>query len=404
MATTADSTVVAVFDNASDARSAVNDLKAAGFGSDKVFVSSEGSTGLSGYASDTSTTAHEGGITGWFKSLFGSDEHEHRTGYESAVSSGKTIVSVEASEANVDRVSDILDRYSPVDVHAGDIGAARGTATPNVYNAGYEGTRGGAATTTTGSAGVAGSAGLAGAAGRTGSTGVPTGKTNAADATGQAIPVVEEEIQVGKRAVQRGGVRVYSRVTETPVQEQVNLREEHVRVDRQPVNRPASEADFRSGTDQVIEVTEYAEEPVVAKQARVVEEVRVGKEASERTETIRDTVRRTDVEVENLTGTETTATGPTGAAGNYDADYRKHFASAYPAGSASYNDYAPAYNYGSQVANDPRFKGRSYSEVESQLREDYGRQYPNSTWEKMKDSVRYGWDKVTGKASSASAR
>jgi len=114
-----------------------------------------------------------------------------------------------------------------------------------------------------------------------------------------AIPVVEEEVSIGKREVERGGVRVRTEVQERPVQEQVNLREEHVRVERRPVDRPASEADIaRAQQAGTIEVREKAEQPVVQKQARVVEEVRVGKEATERTETVRDTVRKTDVQVE----------------------------------------------------------------------------------------------------------
>jgi len=121
-----------------------------------------------------------------------------------------------------------------------------------------------------------------------------------------AIPVVEEEIAIGKREVERGGVRVRTEVEERPVEEQINLREEHVKVERRPVDRPASEADIRraqqSGT---IEVREKSEEAVVQKNARVVEEVVVGKEATQRTETVRDTVRRTDVEVEETDTTDT---------------------------------------------------------------------------------------------------
>ena len=114
-----------------------------------------------------------------------------------------------------------------------------------------------------------------------------------------AIPVVEEELAVGKRAVEGGGVRVRTEVEERPVEEKVRLREEHVRVERRPVDRPASEADIaRARQAGTIEVREKSEQPVVQKQARVVEEVVVGKEATERTETVRDTVRRTDVEVE----------------------------------------------------------------------------------------------------------
>ena len=109
---------------------------------------------------------------------------------------------------------------------------------------------------------------------------------------------MEEELQVGKRQVERGGVRVRSRVIERPVEEVVRLREERVRVERRPVNRPVTEADLRAFREGTIEVIEQAEEPVVSKQARVIEEVAVGKDVAERTETVRDTVRRTEVDVE----------------------------------------------------------------------------------------------------------
>jgi stress response protein YsnF len=116
-----------------------------------------------------------------------------------------------------------------------------------------------------------------------------------------AIPVVKEDIHIGKREVtDTGGVRVETTVKERPVQEQVNLHEEHVKVERHPVNRPASSADLNSMQGGTIEVTEKREVPMVSKEARVVEEVRVGKEATNRTETVRDTVRETDVKVHDI--------------------------------------------------------------------------------------------------------
>ena len=118
------------------------------------------------------------------------------------------------------------------------------------------------------------------------------------------VPVVEEELLVGKRQVQRGGVRVYSRVVETPVEETVVLQEEHAVIDRHPVNRPVTEADLDKMRTQSIEITETTEVPVVGKSARVVEEVLVSKEASERTEHITDTVRKTEVEVEQIRADE----------------------------------------------------------------------------------------------------
>jgi uncharacterized protein (TIGR02271 family) len=112
------------------------------------------------------------------------------------------------------------------------------------------------------------------------------------------IPVVEEELQVGKRQVERGGVRIASRVLEQPVEQAVQLREEHVTVERHPVDRPVTDADRAAFQEGAIEVTERAEEPVVAKQARVVEEVVVSKDVEQRTETVQGTVRRTDVDIE----------------------------------------------------------------------------------------------------------
>jgi stress response protein YsnF/uncharacterized protein YjiS (DUF1127 family) len=115
------------------------------------------------------------------------------------------------------------------------------------------------------------------------------------------IPVVEEELQVGKRATRRG-VRVHTTVHERPVEETVRLRDEDVRVERRTVDRPVSgaeaEAAFRE-TD--VELEETHEQAVVSKEARVVEEVVVDKDVTEREEVVRDTVRRTEVDVEETT-------------------------------------------------------------------------------------------------------
>lgn len=122
----------------------------------------------------------------------------------------------------------------------------------------------------------------------------------AAAADGTAIPIIEEELTVGKRTVDRGGVRVYRRIVEVPVDQSVSLREEHVNVVRHPVDRAATEADLALQGDRTIELTETAEEAVVGKKAQVVEEVLVGKSAAERTQHIHDSVRHTEVEVEQI--------------------------------------------------------------------------------------------------------
>ena len=117
----------------------------------------------------------------------------------------------------------------------------------------------------------------------------------------ERIPVVEERLSVGKRETAHGRVRIRSYVVETPVQEQVTLREEHVSIERRPVAPPVAAGDdaFRERT---VEATESAEEAVVSKEARVTEEVVVRKQAEERTETVSDIVRRTEVVVDDERG------------------------------------------------------------------------------------------------------
>jgi len=116
----------------------------------------------------------------------------------------------------------------------------------------------------------------------------------------ERIPIVEEELRVGKREVERGGARVRSYVRETPVSEQVSLREEHVSVERRPVDREVSQSELQGDMmqDREISMTETAEEAVVDKEARVREELVVRKTAEERTETVEDNVRHTEVEVD----------------------------------------------------------------------------------------------------------
>ncbi|MDX5438581.1 MAG: YsnF/AvaK domain-containing protein, partial [Pontibacter sp.] len=115
-----------------------------------------------------------------------------------------------------------------------------------------------------------------------------------------SIPVVEENLQVGKREVETGGVTLRSRIVERPVEEHLRLREEHVNVERKPVNRPANERDMAAFKEGEKTITEHAEVPMVNKEARVVEEVRLGKKTTEHDETIREKVRKQDVEVDKL--------------------------------------------------------------------------------------------------------
>ena len=132
----------------------------------------------------------------------------------------------------------------------------------------------------------------------------------------ETIKLVEERLRVGKREVVKGAVRVRSYVVERPVEEQVWLHEERVNIERRPVDRPATAADDALFQECVVEARSTGEEAVTSKEARVVEEIGLHKEASDRMETVRDTVRKTEVEVDegpSVAGTASSTPSTRGA-------------------------------------------------------------------------------------------
>jgi uncharacterized protein (TIGR02271 family) len=127
------------------------------------------------------------------------------------------------------------------------------------------------------------------------------GRKKARSERTESVPVIEEELEVEKRKVARGGVRLTSTVHEQPVEETVRLREEHVAAERRPVDRRLSEDEAEAAfQDRTIEMNETTEELEVSKEARVVEEVALTKTVQEHEEQVKDTVRRTEVEVEKI--------------------------------------------------------------------------------------------------------
>lgn len=138
-----------------------------------------------------------------------------------------------------------------------------------------------------------------------------------------------------------------------------------------------------------MELRESSEEAVVSKSARVVEEVVIGKEVSSHTENVKDTLRRTDVDVEQL--------GASGTGGRIDDDdFRSHWQSNFGSSGGRYEDYASAYSFGSSMEGNERYRNRNWEEVEPQLRNDWESNHPESTWDKVKDAVRYGKQKASG--------
>lgn len=276
-------TVVGIFDDKSEARQAMEELVQGGFVRENIDLSeanyADGGSSSTATTSAATTNQSAGdSISNFFSNLFGDDEAQARS-YTDVARDADAILTVQAdSEERARLVADIFDRNGAIDVE---------NRAAQYSQQQFSGTTGTTGTETHGTVNT---------------------QQNVSGET--VIPVIEEELQVGKREVEHGGVRVRSRVIEKPVEEHLRLREERVVVNRRPVNREVTSADTANFQQGDFVITERAEEAVVSKQARVVEEVEVGKRVEEHDQVIRDTVRRTDVDVEEInTGTTSTTTG-----------------------------------------------------------------------------------------------
>ena len=274
-------TVAAVYDTAAHAEAAVRDLKAAQVPSNAISVHAQDT------AAGATTAAAPHREPGFWAKMFGGESSDSDV-YGRSIESGSTVVTVKTvPEHDVARVSDILERHNPIDFdeRAASYGTTETTTTT---------------TTATPAAPIAMPAAPAAA---------PRAEARpvAAARDGDTIQLAEEQLSIGKRAVNRGTTRIRRYVVETPVEEQVSLHSERVQVERHRLSdgRAVTAADF---ADKTIEMTESSEEAVVGKTARVVEEISLHKEGVDRTETVRDTVRREEVEIEEVPSVETVTT------------------------------------------------------------------------------------------------
>ncbi|RZA30854.1 MAG: DUF2382 domain-containing protein [Proteobacteria bacterium] len=304
-------TITALFESRVEADRAVNEL-VQDLGLDRAnisLVAQEATT-----ATTTSTSQAEPGFWGSLKEMFMPDDD--RATYAEGVSRGGIMISVQAEEAHVEQVETVLERNGAVDLdereaqwrQEGWTGATTGTVVGSAAMGSTTGTVVGNAAvgTETAVAGVP-MAATAPRANISGATAVQSGSD-------QVIDVVEERLKVGKREATSGRVRVRSYVVETPVEEQVTLHQENVDVQRRSVDRPVTDADALFA-ERTIEAVETREEAVVAKEARVKEELVIRKSAEDQVETVRDTVRHTEVTVDDdrktaASTTSTTSTTP----------------------------------------------------------------------------------------------
>lgn len=270
-------TLIGIYDDFAQAQKAVQSLTQAGVKQGDISIArnqpaGKGYTTYGGAKSKDYTTGTSVGdkISNFFDSVFGTDINDDERGiYAESVRRGSVLVTVHADDQMSARATEILNQNGAINFEQ---------RSAQYRAAGYKSYDAKAPLYT--------------------AEQTQTESKTFADQGEIAIPIIEEQLTVGKRVVQSGGVRVHTRVTERPVEETVRLREEHVNVERHAVNRAVTEADMANLKDGEFTVTTKAEEAVVGKQTKVVEEVVVGKNVTERQETVRDTVKRTDVQVE----------------------------------------------------------------------------------------------------------
>jgi uncharacterized protein (TIGR02271 family) len=245
-------TITAFFDNRDDANSAIQRLVTAGVQRSQISMVEGSKQSSAPRASGQENT----GFWDALKDFFLPDEDRHT--YSEGLRRGGFLLTVRTNENLYDRALAILDDEGTVDLDQRMATWRKEGWQPQAVGTGMR----------------------------------------SSSAEHEVIPVTEEQLRVGKRDVSHGRVRVRTYVVEEPVQDRVDLREERVRVERRPVDRLAT-SDERLFQNRTIEAEERAEEAVVEKQARVKEELTVRKDVDQRSKTVSDKVRRTEVKVED---------------------------------------------------------------------------------------------------------
>jgi stress response protein YsnF len=246
--------VVTAYDSIDKAKNAMRVLQNAGYDTSDLSIIDR-----------TALKSHETDHVGLWRRLFGENVWDHEAAvYGDTIDKGGAVLAARVPDDQVARVMALLDVHQPLDVHsvATKIGEtvpvqAKALVTP------------------------------------------PIAKADARDP--ETLKLAEEQLNVGKRLFETGTTRIRRFITETPVEQQVSLHEEHAEVVRKAISDPSYVADI-DWSDKAYEVQETAEQAVVSKSSRVVEEVTLRKTGSDRVETVKDSVRRQQVEVEKIPG------------------------------------------------------------------------------------------------------
>jgi len=427
-------TVVGVFDNRADAERAVNELHRAGFRDDQIGYATRGDDVRTGgraiEGTDTgeagtgaATGALGGGVVGGilgalatglipgigpviaggilagvlggvavgaatgglFGALVGSmdvPEDEARY-YDQEFQSGRTVVTVKA-DGRYDEAHDILERAGAYDFQTRD-------------------TRTGTATT--------GRTAPRMAAADMAETSRPMTEERTMTDRGRrptegerTVQLREEELRARKESEQVGEVTVRKEIVSEQESLDVPVTREEVFVDRHAVDRRPADRALSEG--EVIEVPVREERVEVEKQPVVYEEVEVGKRAVQETERVTGTVRREEARIEREGDVNMRGAGA-GAASSFRSwdevgpSYKQQWEKQYGTSGMRWTDAEPYRRYSYEMSHDPRYQGRSWAEVEPEMRSGYGEwskrsgyRSDESAWERFKDQMRSSWDET----------
>ena len=392
-------TLVAVFDNRTDAQNALNELLSSGFTRTDVRLSSTeadtiGQSDSLSTSSDLDTARSADGDTGitasiknFFGDLFGSDNAEHVNRYEGAVNSGRHVLTLVANSLpEVERGADIVERYGPTDIDETSSG------TPDLASTGFS----------SGAMHAGSTIGMQQAS----SISAQSSSTSTGSVQAASIPSLDNpgDRQLFQHQESLGTSDLTNSTHQEPLGQSgltatggTSLQGSTLR--DTAIQGSALEGSIRQGSTPVDRGDSLQRDTSMGGVGTS------GTSGTRFTDKQRNGVRifsrgQSDAAMGAATGFESGS--GSSAMGGYSGDdtyYRNHFDTTYGATGASYDEYAPAYSYGSEAARSGRYTNGAWDDIEADLRNDWDSRYANggepSTWEKMKAAVRHGWERMT---------
>lgn len=423
-------TLIAVFDNRADADRAQDDLLLAGFKRDNVKISTSDPTGITDSVNGTADTAatstgepHESlgaSIKHFFADIFGTDNSEHAQRYSDAVSRGHHVLTVVTeSEPEVERAADVVERHGPVDIdekHAQWTGAGQ-ISHPETMRA-------------SGAGGLQQSAPAARQAGGSGSVqhsedflkhenepglfaqqslndDMPMGTTyqepmsregealqgtwmegsamQAPGSTGSMYATSLQGSRIGE-GMQRdmGRVRVFTRDTGSTSYTPPSMLADDDYYRRDWASRYGGADSFEDYQPAYSYGAEMARNPQY--RDRNWNDVEAD---------LRDTWERRHPDHPNWDRFKAAIRHGWDRMTGHES-HRSHWDSNYSSLGGGFDEYEPAYMYGSEMATSERYEGRTWDESETTLRSEWESRTPGDTsWERFKAAIKHGWDRTS---------